>query len=67
MDKSKKAYYMAVRKLLSILTAAGKNTVEVTLYEDANPKTIDEFRTEIGVNYEYSLIHRGQVRILKTT
>lgn len=65
MDKTKKAYFMAVRKLINALAAIGKNTVEVSLYEDANDRTLEEFRTEIGVDYEYSVMHRGQVRIRK--
>lgn len=63
MDKAKKAYYMAVRRLLAIMIAAGRPTIEVSLYEDSHEGTLTEFTNELGVDYDYLLIHRGLIRI----
>lgn len=66
MTKEKKAYYMAVRRLLAIMQAAGRPTLEVSLYDDNtdnNANTITEFTNELGVDYDYLLIHRGLIRI----
>lgn len=63
MDKTKKAYFAAIRRLITLLLVNGRQTVEVPLFEESNSRTIEEFKTEVGVQYEYTIIHRGQVRI----
>lgn len=66
MDVQKKSYFMAVKKMLAVLFEAGKGVVELTPLDlEVNEKTLQEFRNEVGVQYEYSIIHRGLVRVRK--
>ncbi len=65
MDANKRAYFSMIRKLMVVMEKAGRTTLEISFYEEPNALTLKEFTNEVGPGYEYTIIHRGIVRIRK--
>lgn len=63
MDNIKRTYFSLLRKMLIVMEAAGKTTLDVTMIEEPNQTTLQEFVTQLGPQYEYTVVHRGMVRI----
>ena len=65
MNNPKHLYFSAIRKLLIAMDAVGKTTIEVTLLDEPDSSTIQEFTNQLGTDHVYTMIHRGMVRIRK--